>query len=321
MDNIQQIAQKAALSNILKTMSSPERSTALLAEIRAWPDGKLDLMAELAGIPSEQYSIHRSHIRGEPNPFLDELSAVDGKLRPGDVVLMTGQRASSKLLATAQKVFYSGGRSSHVALVHADFVCIDAIPGAGVSNRLIQDVLSDVENDWRVIRYKGLEDKHADLVHRACAFYLAQPYKIKPGWRSGKASAYCSELVRKVYCDIGLTKTGIPTGKIVTPAHFDELADRQTKWQDVTIDARAYAEVCRKYSAMLNETARIFIRGLQLNRSRFNERKELLKHMQLAVSKKLLTKEQYIEMVKETKKIEASLHHHFWDTKAPLNLE
>ncbi|KAB0471138.1 MULTISPECIES: YiiX/YebB-like N1pC/P60 family cysteine hydrolase [Ralstonia] len=319
MDQIQKIARKMATSNVLRTMASPERSEQLLTSIRALSDNALDAMAALDGIPEEQYPIFRAHIRGEPNPFLEEVGAVDGKLRTGDVILMTGTAQRSKLLAAAQKPFYVYGKSSHVALVHADFICIDAIPGAGVSNRLIQDVLADVEDDWRVIRFKGIDERHADVIRRACSYYLAQPYKIKPSWKSGRDHAYCSELVRKVYRDIGLTGTGINASPIVAPAHFDQLADLHTQWRDVTADAKIYVDVCRKYSAMLKVTAKIFIHGLELNRLRFTDRKNALKQAQLAMSKKLLTKEKYIAMVKETKEIEASLHHHFWDTGKPLN--
>ena len=51
----------------------------------------------------------------------------------GDVILMTGTSNSSKALAKSQKPFYLKARSSHVALVHADFICIDAMPGALVT--------------------------------------------------------------------------------------------------------------------------------------------------------------------------------------------
>lgn len=313
MDPLQQIARKAATSSILQTMSSPERSEQLLSQLRALPDSTLDSMAALDRIPEEQYPIFRAHMRGQQNPFLDELDAVDGKLHAGDVILMTGSSARSKALVAVQKPFYLMARSSHVAIVHADFVCIDAIPGAGVSSRLIQEVLSDVDDDWRVIRFKGVSSEHTDLLMRACAFYLAQPYKIKPSWRSGKESAYCSELARKIYRDCGITKTGIPVGPVVAPAHFDQLADLHMQWKDVTEDARAYVAFCRKYAAMTRVASRIFIQGLQLNHARFEDRKKALRSAQSAVSRKQMTKEQYLELVKKTKEIEHSLNHQFWD--------
>lgn len=317
-NEIQQLARKMAATDILQTMSSPEKSEQLLAQLRSLPDSALNAMAALDGVPEEQYPIFRAHIRGENNPFLEEMSAVDGKLQGGDVILMTGKSPRSKALALSQKPFYGYARSSHVALVHADLICIDAIPGAGVSNRLVHDVLSDVEDDWRVIRFEGVEDKHADTLRRAASFYLAQPYKIKPSWKSGKDFAYCSELVRKVFRDSELTGTGINNSPIVAPAHFDQLADQLTRWKDVTADAQAYVAVCRKYPAMVKIMTRIFIEGLKLNRARFDDRKNALKQAQLTLSKKLITKEQYLELVKSVKRIEDSMHHQFWDTGRPL---
>lgn len=315
MDQIQNIVRKTATSNILQIMNSPERSTELLTSLRSLSDSTLNAMAEIDGIPEDQYSIFRAHMRGEPNPFLEEVSKVDGNLQAGDVILMTGKALRSKGLVSLQIPFYINAKSSHVALVHADFICIDAMHGSGVSNRLIHDVLSDVEDDWRVIRFVGMQDSHTEIFMRACSYYLAQPYKIKPSRRSGKNFAYCSELARKVYQDCGLTNAGINTGPIVAPAHFDKLADHNVQWQDVTAEARAYVDVCRKYPAMMKIVSRIFIRGLELNRARFEDRKNLLKQAQLAMSRKLISKDKYIEMVKEVKRIEESLHHHFWDTK------
>lgn len=319
MNPLQKIAKKVAISDIFQTMSSPERSEQLLSQLRGLPDSALDSIASFDGIPEEQYPIFRAHIRGQHNPFWDDLGAVDGKLHTGDVILMTGSKPLSKALVAAQKPFYPMARSSHVAIVHADFICIDAIPGAGVSSRLIQEVLSDVDDNWRVIRFKGVSSEHTGHLMRACAFYLAQPYKIKPSWRKGKNYAYCSELARKIYLDCGITKTGIPAGPVVAPAHFDQQADLNMQWKDVTQDARAYVTFCRKYSAMTRVASRIFMEGLQQNRARFEERKNMLQFAQAEVSRKQMTKEQYLELVKKTKEIEQSLNHQFWDTGGVLS--
>ncbi len=108
---LQKIAKKVAISDILQTMSSPERSEQLLSQLRGLPDSALDSMASFDGIPEEQYPIFRAHIRGQQNPFWDELGAVDGKLHTGDLILMTGSKALSKALVAAQKPFYLMARS------------------------------------------------------------------------------------------------------------------------------------------------------------------------------------------------------------------
>lgn len=319
MNTLQNSAQEIAISSILQTISSTEKSEQLLTQIKAYPDSTLDGMAAAWGIPTDQYPIFRAQVRGENNPFMEELSAVDGKLKSGDVILMTGTALQSKMLVAAQeKAFYRHAKSSHVALVHADFICIDAMPGAGVSNRLLHDVLTNVEDDWRVIRFKGIQAKHTEKLLKSASFYLAQPYKIKPSWKSGQHSAYCSELVRKIYRDCKLTGSGINDHLIVAPAHFDKLADKSPRWQDVTNDARLYLEVCKKYSAMVNMMAKIFMDGLKLNRKRFEHRRKLLQLAQVNLSKKLISKDQYLDMVKTFKNIEDSMHHQFWDTGKPI---
>lgn len=261
MDKIQTFARKAAVSDILQTMSSLEHSEQLLARMRTLPDSTLNAMVALDGVPEEHYPIFRAHVRGETNLFREEIVAVDGKLQGGDVILMTGTSLRAKALALSQKPFYVYTKSSHVALVHADLICIDAIPGKGVSNRLVHEVLADVGGDWRAIRFRDIEEKHADTLRRVASFYLAQPYKIKPSWKSGKDFAYCSELARKVFRDSGLIGTGISNSPVVAPAHLDQLADLSTRWKDITADARAYVAICRKYPAMVKILAKIFTEG------------------------------------------------------------
>lgn len=187
---MQQNARHAAAANIFATMSSEEKSERLLTQIRGQTDAQIKLAARLEGIPAEQMEIYRALIRGDDNAFIDEASQVDGLLQPGDVILCTGETLGAKVITKGQKYAYEHARSSHVALIHADYVCIDAMPGAGVTNRLVSSVLTDVKPDWRVIRCKKLSPEHIDCVYRACAFYLAQPYKILPARKPMKAAAY-----------------------------------------------------------------------------------------------------------------------------------
>lgn len=313
------LARKLALSGTLQTLASPEKTAQLRAQVRSLSDATLNELAAIEGVPEDQFPIFRAQMRGENNAFMEELGAVHDRLRTGDVILMTGTTPSSKALALSQKAFYVYARSSHVAIVHADLICIDAIPGAGVSLRLLHDVLNGVEESWRVIRFKGAEDKHVDMMRRVASYYVAQPYKILPTWKSGKSFAYCSELARKILRDSGLDGTGVNRSPIVAPAHFDQLADLHPQWRDVTADAQACVAVCRKYAVMMKIVTRIAIEGIKLNRQRFDDRKAQIKHAQLALSQQKITKVQYLELVKAVKDIENSMNHHFWDTGRPLH--
>lgn len=166
LDRMQHNARNAAAANIFATMSSEAKSEHLLAQIRAQTDAQIEF-TRIEGIPAEQMDIYRAMIRGEDNAFIQEAAHVDGLLHPGDVILCTSGTFGAKVITKGQKYAYEHARSSHVALIHADYVCIDAMPGAGVTNRLISEVLTAVKPDWRVIRCKKLAAEHTDAVYRA----------------------------------------------------------------------------------------------------------------------------------------------------------
>jgi len=313
LDEMRQNARHAAAANIFATMSSEEKSEQLLAQIRAQTDAQIDFSASIGGIPAEHMHIYRAMIRGEDNAFFQEATSVDGLLHAGDVILCTGATFGAKVITKGQKYAYEHARSSHVALVHADYVCIDAMPSAGVTNRLISEVLTDVKADWRVIRCKKLAPEHTDAVYRACAFYLAQPYKIRLSKKPMKAAAYCSELARKVFLHTGITSIGIPNDSVLSPGRFDALADNHSEWDDVTEQVRPAVDFCMKYPQLMNVASRLMIEGLKLNRKRFEERREQVNEIQRLAGKKLVDKDKAEDLVKKIRDIENNMNHAFWD--------
>ncbi|WP_123715503.1 hypothetical protein [Pseudomonas poae] len=113
--------RNAAAANVFRQMGSEDGERALLQKNRAIPDVMLDFAARQSGVPNDQLPIMRAMVRGEDNVFLQELKGVDGLLQTGDLILMTGTAPGSQRLARAQKLAYPQGRSSHVAVLHADF--------------------------------------------------------------------------------------------------------------------------------------------------------------------------------------------------------
>lgn len=313
LDQIRQHARHHAAADIFAAMSSEEKSQKLLAQIRGQSDAMIDLGARYQGIPADQLEIYRAMVRGQDNPFYDELSQVNNLLKTGDVILSTGNTTGAKIITKGQKFGYENARSSHVALIHADFVCVDAVPGLGVSNRLVSDVLSDVKPDWRVIRCKKLGAEHHDSIYQACAFYLAQPYKILPSKKPMKAAAYCSELARKVFLHTGVTGIGIPNDSVLSPGKFDDLADNHLQWEEVTEHVSPAIEFCFKYQKLMIVVSRLMIEGLKLNRKRFEDRKAQIKTIQLAAKKGTIPREKAKELIKSIREIEANMNHQFWD--------
>ena len=158
--SLKDIARNTAAAEIFSVMSSEEKSKEAIDKIRSMSDAELDFMGKMSNVPDSQLSIFRSLMRGENNVLFEKLGGFENELKTGDLILVTGKSQSSKALVASQKPFYLKAKSSHVAVVHADFICVDAMPVPGVSNRLVSEVLADVEDDWRVIRFKGLNDGH-----------------------------------------------------------------------------------------------------------------------------------------------------------------
>ncbi|WP_059414525.1 hypothetical protein [Cupriavidus basilensis] len=306
---IRDAARNLAAADLFRKISTEEKAAKFAEELQNMPDAMLQTMARMSGIPAHQTALHLAMMRGQENEFSRGLNALDGWFQTGDLILMTGNLA----LAQAQKALYKDARSSHVAIVHADFICIDAIPKVGASNRVIPDVLADVEPGWRVIRHTSVGPENTDHIMRACSFYLAQPYKILPSKKSAKKFAYCSELARKVYRDIGVAGTGIPDDRIIAPAHFDRLADHHPNWVDVTDSLRPAVEFCQKYPEILRATAKMFIDGLKLNRRRFEERTELLAKIRDLTKAGKISKEDAQDAVAQIREIEHNMNHTFWD--------
>jgi hypothetical protein len=276
-------------------------------------DAKIDLMGKRSHVPDNQLAIFRSIVRGEENPFFEKLKEFEDELMTGDLILVTGKSASSKALVVSQKPFYLKAKSSHVAVVHADFICIDAMPDTGVSNRLISEVLSDVKDQWRIIRFKGLNDAHAEPLQKRCAHYIAQPYKITLKRKKGKNYSYCSELARKVYEDCEISATDIPAHIVVKPCDFDRIADSSEAWADVTEKVKPYIEFAIEYAPLLKVMSKLFIDGLKLNRVRYEERRQWMRMIDAAERKGKVRPEKLTELRKIVQEIEGSMSFTFWD--------
>lgn len=308
-------ARNVAAADIFRVMNSETESEALFNKIRGSSDQELNFLAKVANIPEEQLAVYKDFVRGNDNELTQELAKFDVNkiLRPGDIILMTGVSTQSKILVASQKPIYFRAVSSHVAIVQSELVCVDAIPKVGVSMRSVMDVLADVEPNWRVIRFNEVNETHYDNILKACAFYLMQPYKIKPKKNPGKNFSYCSELARKIFLDLKIKNTGIPNNTIVKPCNFDRLADKENNWIDVTNDVRDFIVFCQKYKAIFNSMCKLQIDGIKLNQSRYKERRELLKTCREKVSKGLLSKEKYIEIEQHFEKLESTMTFQFWN--------
>ncbi|WP_123715504.1 hypothetical protein [Pseudomonas poae] len=128
-----------------------------------------------------------------------------------------------------------------------------------------------------------------------------------------KQSSYCSELARKIYGHCDVAGLGIPNTPLIMPVHFDRLADGHPAWEDVTETVRPAVDFCAKYPGLIKVFAKLFIDGLKLNRSRFEERTASISQIQVAAKNGTIPREKAAEMIKAIRDIESNLNHTFWD--------
>ena len=319
MKNLDKIAEEVrnlARADVLKLMSNEQEAAKSFEDFAARPDDEIDFVARISGVPEHQFPVYRAMIRCEENEYFNKVSELSGILQSGDVILVTGKKFRSKALVAAQIPFYAKARASHVAMVHADFICIDANPGVGVKHHTIAEVLGDVEDNWRIIRFNSLTDENRDRMLIKCAYYLQQPYSIRPTNGAGAKFSYCSELVSKVYRDSKVRCIKVPQGILVNPCHFDRLADRGEVCQDITETVRPFVPFLQEYKEMMAMQAHALIAGLKLNRYRDKQRKDLLAGVQAQARAGDLSHESLVKVAQGIQQMEGKMNFRFWDSIA-----
>ncbi len=315
--NLEEAAEEArnlARADVFKLMANEENAAKSFEQFAARPDEELDFMARISNIPEHQFPIYRALIRGEENEYFSKIVELSGVLQSGDVILVTGKKITSKALVAAQIPFYTKVRSSHVAMVHADFICIDANPKVGVKHRTIAEVLGDVEDSWRIIRFNAVNEENRDLMLARGAYYLQQPYSIRPTNGAASKFSYCSELVSKVYRESKVRCVKVPQGILINPCHFDKLADKGEACQDITETVRPFIPFFQEYKEMMAMQAHALIAGLKLNRYRDKQRKDLLAQMQAQARAGKLPHEALVKVARGIEGIEEKMNFRFWDS-------
>lgn len=314
MRKSQEVARNAAASHVIQQIASDEQREVYFNKMLNMADNELNFMAQICFIPEVHWPTFRAIMRRQDCEFMQKLKGFDDQLETGDIVLMTGTSFKSKALAKSQIPFYLKAKSSHVALVHADFICIDAMPALGVSNRIITDVLHDVEDKWRVIRFNKITSLHKEAMQQRCAFYIEQPYKILPSKNPGKDFSYCSELARKVYQDCKVEGSHIPKGHhVIKPCDFDRIADQGKDWTDVTEKVRPYISFVQEYESIHKMISKAFIDGLKLNRSRYEDRITMIRKIRTLEKKGCISPGKANECIKQIHEMEKKLNYTFWD--------
>ena len=230
--------EKDIAAQVARLSSSESAVEKMKKTFASTSDEQLRAMARMYGLNHENAEVYAAFMKGNSSVFNDELEKIEHWFQPGDIILMAGTSKGSQSLVKLQKRAYSEARSSHVAIVYTDHICIDAMPKDGVQLRMTPQVLQECDADWRVLRFQKLDQGALQKLVNTSTYFLMQPYKIKPSRKSNKKYTYCSELARKIYFESKIKDTKIPNNKIIKPCDFDRLADQNNNWIDVTEKVR-----------------------------------------------------------------------------------
>lgn len=313
MKDVQHSISTKLTADVFKAINTGNSAKNIIKKNKSMPDRLLNMAGRHVGINEEHLPIYRKLVRGENNEFLEKLKGFNHQLQPGDLILVTGIGTSSKTLVKLQKSFYEKARSSHIAVAHSEFVCVDAIPKTGVSLRLVPEILRNVENNWRVIRLKNIPESSFENISKSCIYYTEQPYLIFLKRKPAKNYSYCSELARKIYISSDIKECGIPNKPIIKPCDFDNLADRNSEWEDITESVRSYIEFCVEYEGFLMFMSKLLLNGINLNRQRFDERIEIKRKISRMVKKGEITSQTASKVNENIKTREDSLNYKFWN--------
>lgn len=306
--------QKEIVATMINMASTEEGRNLIKSFSDSFDKNSFQTIAKIRGIPEHLAEDYALIMKGDMSPLKEKIEKIDKWFNTGDIFLTAGISIKSEILVNIQKKSYKHARSSHVSITMSDFMCIDATPASGVSIKLVSDVLSEIKDNWRIIRLKNLlSDKDEEKLRRACVYYFSQPYRIVPSTKSAKKHSYCSELARKIYVDSEIKDTGIPNSKLIKPCDFDYLADKGEKWSDVTEELKPAIKFCIEYQPILNLFFIHFRNGLLLNRDRFKERKEDRVKVRKLMKKGIIPKETGQGIIAELNKADRAMNNQFWD--------
>ena len=158
-------------------------------------------------------------------------------IQAGDILIVKGKSGFSKILALSQKFFYLKNTSSHILISVADGFYIHATSNKGVHFISFKELLPEIENNFKVIRLKKLENQQYEELVRTVTFYMGQVYNKTYFFDKYNAS-FCSELAAKIYKKANIFILDNKEPKYVIPADFEREADLCNQWIDITNETK-----------------------------------------------------------------------------------
>lgn len=235
-------------------------------------------------------------------------------MNAGDVFLVKGTEKHSKWLSALQKAIYPKASSSHVLISVGDGVFVHATTSSGVDFERYDHLLGEIEDGWRVIRNKRVDDLKSQKLQLAAISFVRQAYNYKFMFESNDQTSFCSELVAKVYAKCDIELFGKNTGKI-TPADFDRAADSDSEWEDVTEEYRALFAENDKIKHMFDIAYSTLVATTKKRSYMMNAYDGLIEAFGQMAEKGLVSKELHSKMVEMETDFRAQKNISFWNEK------
>ena len=158
-------------------------------------------------------------------------------IKAGDILIVKGKSNVSKLLSISQKFFYPANTSSHILISVSDGFYIHATSESGVHFISIKELLPQIEQNYKIIRFKNINDAQYEELSKKVMFYMGQVYNKSFFFEKAGAS-FCSELAAKIYKLSGISIFNGKSPHIIVPAHFEKEADLNQDWTDITTETK-----------------------------------------------------------------------------------
>lgn len=165
-------------------------------------------------------------------------------IEAGDILIVQGKSIMSKILVAAQKPFYFKNNASHILITIADGFFIHSTGDKGVHVINFQELLPQIEDNWRAIRIKDLSDIQKEELSKVINHYRGQSYN-KKFFCAVEDASFCSELAAKIYKQAEISILDNLEPQYVKPSNFVKEADKGDSWLDITQNTKDYFDELR----------------------------------------------------------------------------
>ncbi|QJT19122.1 hypothetical protein E5E96_18700 [Aeromonas sp. 1805] len=163
-------------------------------------------------------------------------------MNAGDILLIDNETKCQKINKGGQSIIrrLTPVNTTHVALSLGDGVFIHADYPGGVDLCFFPELIDKSTGDWKVARYKQINDELQGEIKRAGAHHLGKRYSLGFSFKKNEESLFCSQFIDVVYKSVGIDifnhpgRQFIPLKGETLPVDFENAIKDSVEWGDVT---------------------------------------------------------------------------------------